>query len=382
LLLEFGFKNFYSFKEGIEISFKLDSNCPKSVSKGKNYTNVLCIKGANGSGKTNVLRGLSFLSDFCCNSFNSKPSARIPFESFSRSKKPTEFFVEFVQGDTTYFYETAMTMDSILSERISRRKGDNGKRIEILTRNNNEIHTINELDILEKMKLRDNASVISIANQYGHEHLKDLYDFFDNITCNVTFSGLTERPIDINRLSRHLKKDKKMLNKLTDFITKCDVGISDIKIIKLENDNTSNETFTPVFIHELEGKTFPISELSESSGTKALYRLLPLLFSALENGGLLVIDEFGTHLHPHILPKLIDLFLEAKTNRKGAQLLASTHDAEVLNTLGRYRTVLVNKVKNESFGYRLDQIPGDILRNDRPILPAYNDGKIGGIPKI
>jgi hypothetical protein len=43
---------------------------------------------------------------------------------------------------------------------------------------------------------------------------------------------------------------------------------------------------------------------------------------------------------------------------------------------------LVNKEDNESFAYRLDEIPGDILRNDRPILPAYNDGKIGGIPKL
>jgi predicted ATPase len=94
------------------------------------------------------------------------------------------------------------------------------------------------------------------------------------------------------------------------------------------------------------------------------------------------LDEFDIHLHPHILPKLIKLFLDPRSNPKGAQLLISTHDAEILNMLGRYRTFLVNKVENESFGYRLDELPGDIVRNDRPILPAYNEGKIGGVPRL
>jgi hypothetical protein len=43
---------------------------------------------------------------------------------------------------------------------------------------------------------------------------------------------------------------------------------------------------------------------------------------------------------------------------------------------------LVNKENTESYCYRLDEIPSDILRNDRLISPAYNQGKIGGVPKI
>jgi len=50
--------------------------------------------------------------------------------------------------------------------------------------------------------------------------------------------------------------------------------------------------------------------------------------------------------------------------------------------MGKYRTFLVNKTDNESFGYRLDEIPGEMLRNDRSITPIYNAGKIGGIPRI
>jgi AAA15 family ATPase/GTPase len=51
---------FLSFNEGVEVSFRLNSSCPISISKGKNYTNVLCVKGANGSGKSNILKILDF----------------------------------------------------------------------------------------------------------------------------------------------------------------------------------------------------------------------------------------------------------------------------------------------------------------------------------
>jgi hypothetical protein len=53
-----------------------------------------------------------------------------------------------------------------------------------------------------------------------------------------------------------------------------------------------------------------------------------------------------------------------------------------MDKLGKYKIVIVNKEENESYLYRLDEIPGDILRPDRPITPAYRANKIGGKPRI
>ena len=100
------------------------------------------------------------------------------------------------------------------------------------------------------------------------------------------------------------------------------------------------------------------------------------------SGGLLILDEFDINLHPHILPKLLNLFNDKTFNTEGAQMIFSTHNGEVLDWLGRYRCYLVNKENNESYAYRLDEIPGDVLRNDRPITPIYNRGDIGGVPKV
>ncbi len=93
-------------------------------------------------------------------------------------------------------------------------------------------------------------------------------------------------------------------------------------------------------------------------------------------------DEFDINLHPHILPMLLNYFTDPKSNTINAQLIFTTHNTSILNEMGKYRTFLVNKDDNESFGYRLDEIPGDLLRNDRDISPIYNAGKIGGVPKL
>lgn len=41
--------------------------------------------------------------------------------------------------------------------------------------------------------------------------------------------------------------------------------------------------------------------------------------------------------------------------------ILSTHDTEILNTLGKYRSYLVNKTNNET-AYELDEIPGIRLK--------------------
>lgn len=95
-----------------------------------------------------------------------------------------------------------------------------------------------------------------------------------------------------------------------------------------------------------------------------------------------MLDEFDIYLHPLILPALLNLFIDEKFNKKNSQLIFTTHNSQIMDIIGKYRTVLLNKEDGESYGYRLDEIRGDLVRNDRPISPIYNSGKIGGVPKI
>ena len=379
MLFEFGLKNFFCFKEGVTISFRLDKNCPDSISKGKNFNSILCIKGANASGKTHVLKGLSFLGWFCSASFQQKPEANVGTLPYFSSKKPSELYAEFAINGITYRYELIATGSEVRRETIYRTQE---KRIKVLERKNNElVFRIDEFEQLDIINLRNNASIISTANQYQINVLDDVFRFFNNITTNVNFGGLAEIQTDIKLVSAHLNSDNAYLTFVKSFIAECDVGISDVKISSTKNENGETEYF-PIFIHDCEDKKYSLGGVTESSGTKTLFKILPRYKIALDTGGILILDEFDIHFHPHILPKLLQLFEDQNINKKNAQFLFTTHDSDILNYLGRYRTYLVNKECNASYAYRLDEIPGDILRNDRPILPAYNDGKIGGIPNL
>lgn len=378
MLLEFGLKNYFSFKEGVTVSFRLDANCPSEVSRGQNFTHVLCIKGANASGKTNILKGIYFLARFATSSFDFHPESLIPLDGFFDSKGPSEFYAEFKVDDKIFRYELEATENEVIRETFYRTQA---KKTMLIERRKEELtHCVSSLKALKTIKIRRNASIISTAKQYGINDLDTFDNFFKSIFGNISFNG-EHRKLKIEEAAKHISAKKEMLSFIKSFINQCDSGVSDIKIAEYRREN-GDTIYSPHFIHTADGKDHVVTRFTESSGTQALFIDLINYKNTLDTGGVLVLDEFDIYLHPHILPKLIQLFLEPAFNPQNAQLIFSTHNSEILNDLGRYRSYLVNKVDNESFAYRLDEIPGDILRNDRPILPAYNDGKIGGVPKL
>jgi len=380
LILAYGFENFFSFKEEVVISLRLDANCPESISNGRDFMRILGVSGANGSGKTQVLKALSFLSTFCVSSFNNDPDRSIPFSSFFDNERPSRFFVEFRVKNVEYRYGVVCTDKAVISEVIYRTLK---KRTKILERQDGLIvYRIDSLKSLDSIKIRRNASIISTAHQYELSGLEPIYNFFHYFETNVGFAGFSYKHDSINQISEFLykAKDKSILAFIVKFIKECDTGISDIRI-QQGKDQNGQDSYFPIFLHKSGGKLEVVTAFTESSGTKALFQTLASYYMVLKVGGLLVVDEFGMNLHPLILPKFIELFENEEINKNDAQLILATHDTYILDMLGRYRVYLVAKEENESFAYRLDEVPGDLLRNDRPIRPVYMSGRIGGVPR-
>ena len=77
------------------------------------------IKGANASGKTNVLRALSFIKYLCTDSYNSAPKSEIPFDNFFGNNDPTDLFCRFTINGKNYLYEVSLNKNEIISEELS-----------------------------------------------------------------------------------------------------------------------------------------------------------------------------------------------------------------------------------------------------------------------
>lgn len=377
MIIEYGMRNFFSFREGASISFEIPDKGDEQV-----IARTACIKGANGSGKTHVLRTPSIISSICAMSFHYGDEDLIPIESFYRSEDPTELYIVFTFKNIEYRYEIELTEKKISRETLYRKRGK--RKVKILERTNNKItHSTSEFESLNIIKLKNTASIISTAHQYDNTSLEDIYIFFKNIISNVGYSGRNEDFIpSIEKISAQLKKSPVVFKFVKDFIMSCDIGISDIKIFS-STGKDGKEEYYPMFIHKTSnGRNNFVSRYTESSGTLALFRQLSYYIMALNAGTPVLMDEFDINLHSDILPKIINMFENDESNPNNAQLIFTTHNDLIMDQQGRYKTFLVNKENNESYIYRLDEIPGDILRNDRPISPVYRQGKIGGVPRI
>lgn len=377
MILEFGAKNFYSFKEGFEVNLRSnDKKSPQSA------FNVLAVKGANASGKTNVLKLLQFIKSFVLNSFSDiKPDEEILIDSYFNNNEPIEIFIVFLSDGVEYKYELSLTNHEVLSEKFSKKLQ---RKVKILERKANKItYAIDEFAELKTIKLRNNVSIVSTALQHDIDSVELLENLFKSITTNVNAFGRNDQLLNqYDTTSKFYHSSEVFFSFVKDVLKKSDTGIDDIKIYDKKNEASGEIDYITIFEFLINGETKSLTFYDQSSGTKSLYLQLGHYKAVLQLGYTLVLDEFDINLHPDLLPMLVDFFDDPVKNVNNAQLIFTTHNTDIMDKLGKYRVVLVNKHDNESFLYRLDEIPGDILRNDRPITPVYKAGKIGGKPKL
>ena len=380
MLLSFGAKNFYCFKEWVEISLRFNSKVPSEVTKGLDAALTLCLKGGNSSGKTNAIKILSFLGYFCVHSFvELKPDEEISLSTFFHNDSPSEFFVEFKIDGIHYLYELVITKKAVVSEKITKQ---NKRKTIIFLRNQNTIKK-NSIFVKKDLILRNNASIITTANQHEIKEINPFYNFFLHIGTNVRSTGAY-----IN-YDEEYRNDSKFYAEYRDYLDftieklkKLDTGISNIEIKSYKNGQDNKIIYYPIFTHDSSGKRNKLLFYEQSSGTKSLYHLLREYHLVLKTGGVLLLDEFDLTMHPDMLPHLIELFEKEESNPNKAQLIFSTHSSDIIDTMGKYKTYLFNRENGECSCYRLDALKDGVIRNDRPITPLYKSGKIGGIPKI
>ncbi len=384
MIISYGGKNCWSFKDWFEINLAINRNVPEEYGfPGKAVVPIMCFEGPNASGKTCALKVMSFIADFCRNSFSYTPDSDVPYDTFYHNDNDSSFFVTFAlprNVATEYYYEVVFSGKKVKSEKLCFVNGR--KKEPLVIRTGNKLKTVNLPDLKAfNNPIRSNASFISTLYQYGTKSIAPFIDFFFSVASNISYLGRSEDD-SLNDPAFYYHDHPEHLARVVYEIKKFDTGISDIKIADY-TDQHDKKTYYSIVYNETEDGIKPLNHWLMSTGTKVLYSKLNDILNVIETGGVLLFDELDCHLHSSLVPGILGFFLDRNVNKKCAQLIFTSHDSSLLDVAKKYRTYLFEKDKGESICYRIDEFPSSMTsRNDRSLEQVYKAGIIGGLPNV
>ena len=405
MLHSYAFKNFHSFKERTEVSFVLTQKAGAhgwdAVSpSGQRLATALAVIGANGAGKTSLIKPLAFLSWFISHSFQSPRTASIPVKPhFAAQNAPIEFELEADDLDGTLWrYVLKLTPERVLHEAVYRRA--NRKRAKfsyLFERDWNEsaneylIKRDDDFDFspTEAKKVRPNASLISTAAQYGVEVAQRLVG--TQVASNIRQLGRVDPDSGFREASEFYHENAALKQQMETLLRDLDLGLYGVEIRKLERVAPPEmrlpdgmklpPQYQVVGVHTLsDGSRHVLHMLEESSGTRTAFTQLSYLLSVLADGGIAVIDELESDMHPHMIAPLLDLFASPNTNPHNAQIIFTSHSIEVISLLGKSQVMLVEKNDCVSEAWRLDTMDG--VRTQDNLYAKYMSGAYGAVPQL
>jgi AAA15 family ATPase/GTPase len=119
------FSNFYSFEGEEEIDFlttKKSDNFSffesKNIKKKEQITKIAGFAGGNASGKTNVMRFLSFMKHFVTTQVPIDENNNIAIKSFFNNNEESSFYIEFEQENKIFFYDFTIKENFIITENL------------------------------------------------------------------------------------------------------------------------------------------------------------------------------------------------------------------------------------------------------------------------
>ena len=393
MLRKFRVKNFLSFRDWQTLDLTVAANAPdlpgrfvQSVPGSKDrFPTFVAIFGANASGKTNILRALTFAARFVQLSQNDPPNQPIPSLPFfgdTAHDDRSEFEIELdgaigeMEQRVKFFYRLAISADQTCVVEEELRYFPINRPRRLFLRRGQSFEFGEDFQIRDSdpsiEKIRKNSSVISTLAQFNHPLSVEILNGLSLMQSNVA-GVMGNYDFSLDAVSNYYRLNPGSLNDFIALSKKFDMSIEKIEI------SASESGSVPMFFHR-EINT-PIHHTFESHGTNKFFAIFPILNYVLQNGSVAIVDEFDNAIHSLLLPELIELFVDPIRNPNHAQLVTVCQNPSILQYLEKEEAFLAEKgTDGVSTIYGMKDIKG--VRRSSNIYANYLAGAFGGVPRV
>ncbi len=442
MLIRFTIENFLSFNNKSELLLipSKSRNLRHHIIKKERTRDLDVLKsavifGANASGKSNLIKAISFgqklikhgrrsgqpipYKKFKLDNRNREKNSKIEYEFSYKSKNYAfgfvfnnqfiieEWLFEFNKEKDYKIYERRTINDTVQVEfdklKISKHDLERLKFIAedtlpnelFLTSSNNRNigsiagiepirHSFRWFDDILKVIFPESKLLGIETNIKDDVELADVFQWYLK-AFKTGISGVSTLEVDFKSPSVDLPEKVK-----NNIIQNLEIGeravISSLNNIRYSIYKTPDNEVRAIKLmtkHRIKNQDdFVLFEVNEESdGTQRILDLIPAIMEVSTGESVCVIDEIDRSLHPNLTYKLMELFFSESKNIK-SQLIATTHEDEImqLKLLRKDEIWFVKKNKEgESHIYSLEEFRP---RKDKDIRSGYLKGRYDAIPKF
>lgn len=406
----------FSFGEGKAPNGYKDFKVLPFLEAGDQQRLVPCLGffGANAAGKTNILKAIGTLKRLLGEDRDLddlyEPNLLNP--KFSE----TTFEAVFVIGSDTFTYRITYS-NLAISEETLLKSGAPVFKIQQLSPQfspaiRSSAYSKEKLSDILRVECTDGAGhqTKSFLHRIGkaypglHPDTRNAFGYFQNSIKFSENDGPMLLPLAVEILASAMGGDQTAaLDEITDLVRRADIEIAAINISETElgPDDAPNHgeiikrsrktgtlrsvSITATHKDVAENPVLLNFVRHESAGTQRLAGLMGLILYALKTGGVFLVDELECSLHPLLMREVVLLFKKRRHNPKGAQLIFTTHNTDILDDsiLRLSEIALVRKtVANGTLVRRLVEAKkeGEEIRNVTNFRKQYLAGFYSGVP--
>lgn len=442
MIVSFSTENFRSFKSEATLSLVASS---RLAGEHRHHTAAIpgssaqvlrtaVIYGANGAGKSNLFKALSYLQSIVVpfsgprEGRDTEGTNREAFRFGDESDVPSAFDLQFISDDQLYRYFIKLDDKQITEEWL----GDitDGRERMVFKRGQDRDVVLGE-QMKAHTRLVALATVGSAPNQsflrtigrsalslpdIGPE-LSSVQTWFWHV---LTLMGPGEPHA---ALWRKLNEDPTLLDFASSFLRSSSTGVDRLEIVRspispeelpsfvgetrarqlIDQASSGRRSFIRAMrvagdalieigapegfrlvrfqaAHKNEdGNSFSMDLDDESDGTRRLLDLLPALHQMRSRGGVYFVDEIDRSMHPILVRGLIEFFLSSCSHSAG-QLIATTHESTLLDLSLLRRDEIWFAEKDREQATHLYSLADFQVRTDLAIRKHYLEGRFGAIP--